>query len=201
MVGKTTARTQNEESGRKQYLTDNPIIVHSLNAMRKRIPAQSAPPPRSCTIYNGCGRTREPPDLLSAFHLQPIKVGPRYHENNMLILKPALVPHFFQLTDKDGMLLDNDSNSDNDTKEDHNKENDISCDSITQQHNRHNRYHSPLSTQQLSSYLAFSALFPAIQNRGRIILLLLGCASTRRYPESARGIVMSQVARVLWERG
>lgn len=40
-----------------------------------------------------------------------------------------------------------------------------------------------------------------LQNRGRIILLLLECASTRRYPESARGIVMSQVARVLWERG
>lgn len=30
MVGKTTARTQNEESGRKQYLTDNPIIVSTL---------------------------------------------------------------------------------------------------------------------------------------------------------------------------
>ena len=33
------------------------------------------------------------------------------------------------------------------------------------------------------------------------MLLLIGCASTRRYPENARALVMSQVARVLWERG
>ncbi len=62
------------------------------------------------------------------------------------------------------MLLDNDSSSNNDSDEGHNNEDDISCDSnsITEQHNRHN---SPFSSQllQLSSYLAFSALFPAIQ--------------------------------------
>ncbi len=40
-----------------------------------------------------------------------------------------------------------------------------------------------------------------LQNRGRIILLLIGCASTHRYPENARALVMSQVARVLWDRG